>query len=53
MIGAFSYDWTSGVSVVKHWLTTAAEVRQRSTVKKSLTVQIHEKDKSQRRKHYG
>lgn len=53
MIDASLCDWASGVSVVKHWLTTASEVRQRSTIKKSLTVHIHEKDKNQRKKHYG
>ena len=41
MIDATSYDRASRISVVKHWLTTAADAYQKSTVKKSLTVQIH------------
>jgi hypothetical protein len=39
MIDVFLYDWKSGISVVKHWLTTEVTTGSRATGKESLTVQ--------------
>lgn len=41
-----SYDRVDHISVVNYWLTTAVCPRHRSTVKKSLTVQVLEQDRS-------
>jgi hypothetical protein len=40
------YDRVDGISVVKYWLTTAVCAHRRPTVKKSLTVQVLEQDRS-------
>ncbi len=42
MIDVFLYDWKSGISVVKHWLTTEVATGNWATGKESLTVQTCE-----------